>query len=254
MPHWLHRAHSPSSPPPSPKVQQRVRAIGLYTTVSAAGGATGLVAGGLLTELVSWRWVMFVNVPIGLAVWLWVASSLARPSVKHGHFDLVGALTCTIGVTGVVLGLVEAGSKGWTSPVSLVALVGGVVVLAYFLHHESRVEEPILPLRLLAHATRNSANVARALLYAGFYGLFYFMAQFLQDVQGYSPLRAGASRSFLCRRRSSWLAAHQSGLASPPAREGGHDHSGTPSPSSGSCWPPASGPARPTPRSRSASC
>ncbi len=176
-----------------PEGQQRVRAIGMYTTVSAAGGAIGLVAGGLLTELVSWRWVMFVNVPIGLAVWLLGRVVIGETERQHGHFDLVGALTCTIGVTGVVLGLVEAGSMGWTNPVSVGALVCGVVVLAYFLHHESRMEEPILPLRLLAHSTRNSANAARALLYAGFYGLFYFMAQFLQDVQGYSPLRAGVA-------------------------------------------------------------
>ena len=174
-----------------PEGQQRVRAIGMYTTVSAAGGAIGLVAGGLLTELVSWRWVMFVNVPIGLAVWLLGRVVIAETERQHGHFDLLGALTCTIGVTGVVLGLVEAGSMGWTNPVSVGALLCGVVLLAYFLHHETRVEEPILPLRLLAHSTRNSANAARALLYAGFYGLFYFMAQFLQDVQGYSPLRAG---------------------------------------------------------------
>ncbi len=174
-----------------PEGQQRVRAIGLYTTVSAAGGATGLVAGGLLTQLVSWRWVMFVNVPIGLGVWLLGRAVIAETERQNGHFDLIGALTCTVGVSGVVLGLVEAGSMGWTSPVSLVALFGGVAVFAYFLHHESRVSEPILPLRLLAHATRNSANVSRALLYAGFYGLFYFLAQFLQDVQGYSPLRAG---------------------------------------------------------------
>src|SRR5580704_8155812 len=174
-----------------PEGAQRVRAIGLYTTVSAAGGATGLVACGLLTDLVSWRWVMFVNVPIGLCVWLLGRVVLVETERQDGHFDLIGAVTCTVGVSGVVLGLVEAGSMGWTSPVSLAALFGGVAVVAYFLHHESRVSEPILPPRLLAHVTRNSANVSRALLYAGFYGLFYFMAQFLQDAQGYSPLRAG---------------------------------------------------------------
>jgi EmrB/QacA subfamily drug resistance transporter len=170
---------------------QRVRAIALYTTVSAAGGATGLVLGGLLTQLVSWRWVMFVNVPIGIAVWFTGRVVLAETERRNGHFDLLGAVSCTIGVSGVVLGLVEAGAKGWTSLLTLVPLIGGVVVFAFFLHHETRVAEPIMPLRLLAHATRNSANAARALLYAGFYGLFYFMAQFLQDVQGYSPLGAG---------------------------------------------------------------
>jgi EmrB/QacA subfamily drug resistance transporter len=174
-----------------PEGAQRVRAIALYTTVSAAGGATGLVAGGLLTQLVSWRWVMFVNVPIGIAVWLTGRAVLAESDRQNGHFDLIGALTCTVGVTGMVLGLVEAGSMGWSNPVTLVGIVGGLLVFASFLRHEGRVEEPILPLRLLAHVTRNSANAARALLYAGFYGLFYFMAQFLQDVQGYTPLRAG---------------------------------------------------------------
>ena len=206
-----------------PEGPQRVRAIGLYTTVSAAGGATGLVAGGLLTELVSWRWVMFVNVPIGLCVWLIGRVVLVETERQDGHFDLIGAVTCTVGVSGVVLGLVEAGSMGWTSPVSLAALFGGVAVFAYFLHHESRVSEPILPLRLLAHATRNSANVSRALLYAGFYGLFYFMAQFLQDVQGYSPLRAGPRVPSHAGLGLPRLAARQPTPASPSAREGRHD-------------------------------
>ncbi len=191
-----------------PEGPQRVRAIGLYTTVSAAGGATGLVAGGLLTQLVSWRWVMFVNVPIGLAVWLLGRMVLVETERQRGHFDLAGAFSCTLGVTGVVLGLVEAGSMGWTNPFTIVGLGGGAVLLAYFLHHEARMEEPILPLRLLAHATRNSANASRALLYAGFYGLFYFMAQFLQDVQGYSPLRAGLA--FLPMPASVFLASQLS--------------------------------------------
>src|SRR5580704_12111004 len=77
--------------------QERVRAIGLYTTVSAAGGATGLVAGGLLTELASWRWVMFVNVPIGVTVWVLGHRTLPETEQRHGHFDLAGALTCTLG-------------------------------------------------------------------------------------------------------------------------------------------------------------
>jgi EmrB/QacA subfamily drug resistance transporter len=174
-----------------PEGAQRVRAIALYTTVSAAGGATGLVLGGLLTQWVSWRWVMFVNVPIGIAVWLTGRVVLPETERRHGHFDLLGAITCTLGVSGVVLGLVEAGSKGWSDPLTLVPLIGGVAVFAFFLRYETRAAEPIMPMLLLSHATRNSANAARALLYAGFYGLFYFMAQFLQDVQGYSPLRAG---------------------------------------------------------------
>ncbi len=171
--------------------QARVRAIGLYTTVSAAGGATGLVAGGLLTQLVSWRWVMFVNVPIGATVWLLGRIVIVETERERGRFDLSGALTSTLGVSAIVFGLVEAGSVGWVSSLTVSSFVAGLVLLGLFIFQERRVDEPILPLRLLTHRTRSSANVGRGLLYAGFYGLFYFMAQFLQDVQGYSPLLTG---------------------------------------------------------------
>ncbi|HLX89968.1 MAG TPA: MFS transporter [Acidimicrobiales bacterium] len=171
----------------------RVRAIALYTTVSAAGAATGLVAGGLLTQLVSWRWVMFVNVPIGVTVWLLGRVVVAETERRHGRFDVLGALTSTAGMTGIVFGLVEAGSKGWTQPVTLISFVLGLALLGLFVHTEANAEEPILPLRLFASPTRTTANAARGLLYAGFYGMFFFLSQFFQDVQGYSPLRAGVA-------------------------------------------------------------
>jgi EmrB/QacA subfamily drug resistance transporter len=176
-----------------PEGAPRLRAIGLFTTVSAAGGAIGLVAGGVLTELVSWRWVMFVNVPIGLAVFVVGWAVLNETERRHGRFDIVGAITSVLGMTGLVLGLVEAGTSGWKSPVTVGALAAGVLLLGVFVHNESRVEEPILPLRLLASSTRTTANVSRGLVYAGMYGMFFFLGQFLQDVQGYSPLRAGVS-------------------------------------------------------------
>src|ERR1700733_9827567 len=97
-----------------PEGAARVRAIGLFTTVSAAGGAMGLVAGGLLTQWTSWRWVMFVNVPIGLAVLLVGSAVLVETERRHGRFDLAGAVTSTIGMSAIVLGLVEAGTAGWS--------------------------------------------------------------------------------------------------------------------------------------------
>jgi EmrB/QacA subfamily drug resistance transporter len=172
---------------------RRVRAIGLFTTVSAAGGAIGLVAGGVLTELVSWRWVMFVNVPIGVAVWLVGRIALHETEGRHGHFDVAGAFTSTFGMVGIVLGLVEAGSAGWKSPLTLGALMVGALLLGVFIRIERRAEEPILPLRLLADGTRTAANVSRGLVYAGMYGTFFFLGQFLQDMGGYSPLRAGVA-------------------------------------------------------------
>jgi EmrB/QacA subfamily drug resistance transporter len=170
---------------------QRVRAIGLFTTVSAAGGAIGLVAGGLLTEWSSWRWVMFVNVPIGVAVWLVGRLVLDETERRHGRFDMAGAVTSTIGMTAIVLGLVEAGSAGWGDPMTVVPLVVGAVLLGAFVLDERRAEEPILPLRLLTNPTRSAANLARGLVYAGMYGTFFFLSQFLQDVQGHSPLVVG---------------------------------------------------------------
>jgi EmrB/QacA subfamily drug resistance transporter len=172
---------------------QRVRAIGLFTTVSAAGGAVGLVAGGVLTDLVSWRWVMFVNVPIGLVVWTFGRVVLHETPRRSGRFDALGALTSTFGMVGIVLGLVEAGASGWTDPVTVAALVGGALLLRAFVSIERRAEEPIMPLRLLTDRTRSVANVSRGLVYAGMYGSFFFLGQFLQDVGGYSPLRAGIS-------------------------------------------------------------
>ncbi|HEY1827771.1 MAG TPA: MFS transporter, partial [Acidimicrobiales bacterium] len=171
----------------------RTRAIGLFTTVSAAGGAVGLVAGGVLTELVSWRWVMFVNVPIGLAVLAIGRHALHETPSRHGHFDVSGALTSTLGMSGLVLGLVEAGNDGWTSAMTLGPLVIGAALLALFVRIEQRAEEPILPLRLLTSTTRTTANVSRGLMYAGMYGMFFFTGQFMQDVLGYSPLRAGVA-------------------------------------------------------------
>lgn len=173
--------------------RQRVRAIGLFTTVSAAGGAIGLVAGGVLTQLVSWRWVMFVNVPIGIAVWTVGRIVLQETEGRHGHFDVAGALTSTFGMVGVVLGLVEAGSKGWSSPLAVGSLAAGALLLGLFVRIETRAEEPIVPLRLFTDGTRTTANVSRGLMYAGMYGMFFFIGQFLQDVEGYSPLRAGLS-------------------------------------------------------------
>ena len=174
-----------------PEGAPRTRAIGLFTTVSAAGAATGLVAGGLLTQWASWRWVMFVNVPIGLAVLLLGASVLTETERRRGRFDFAGAITSTAGMTGIVLGLVESGTKGWSAPITSIPLIAGAVLLALFVRIEATAQEPILPLRILADRTRASANAARGLGYAGMYGMIFFLTQFLQDVQHHSALVTG---------------------------------------------------------------
>ena len=170
---------------------QRVRAIGYFTAVSAAGGAVGLVAGGVLTELVSWRWVMFVNVPIGLWGLAVGPRVLPETETRHGRFDVAGAFLSTVGTTSLVLGLVEAASKGWGDPLTIGALAIGLAALAGSSASRPTPRSRSCRLRLLARSTRTAANVARGLLYASMYGMFFFLGQYLQDVQGYSPLRAG---------------------------------------------------------------
>jgi EmrB/QacA subfamily drug resistance transporter len=174
-----------------PEGAARVRAIGLFTTVSAAGGALGLVAGGLLVEWASWRWVMFVNVPIGLAVLFVGRAVLMETARRHGRFDLAGAITSTVGMSAIVFGLVEAGSDGWAAPITIGSLAAGAALLWLFVRIERTAAEPILPLRILADRTRASANVARGLGYAGMYGMIFFLTQFLQDIQRHSSLITG---------------------------------------------------------------
>ena len=170
-----------------PEGRERLRAIALYTAVSIGGGAIGLISGGMLTQWASWRWVLFVNVPIGLAVLAVGAAVLPETGRRKGRFDLAGALTSTIGVGALVYGFVRAASSGWSDTVTIAAFVLGVVLLVAFVRTELRAEQPITPLRLLTDASRSGANVARGLLFAGMFGMFFFLTQFLQDVLGYSP-------------------------------------------------------------------
>jgi EmrB/QacA subfamily drug resistance transporter len=176
-----------------PEGRERVRAIGLFTVVSISGAAIGLMTGGMLTQWASWRWVLFVNAPIGLAVFIVGRFVLPETARRKGRFDLGGAFTSTIGMGALVYGLVRAASDGWSDTITVISMVLGVVLLASFVLIESRAAEPITPLRLFNSAARNGANAARGLLIAGMFGMFFFLTQYLQDVLGYSALRTGFS-------------------------------------------------------------
>ena len=174
-----------------PEGRERMRALAMFTAVSIGGAAIGLIAGGMLTQWASWRWVLFVNAPIGLAVYLVGRVVLTETERQHGRFDLAGALTSTFGMTGLVYGFVRAASDGWSDAGTIGSFVLGAVLLVAFIGIELRAEEPITPLRLLADASRSGANLARGLLFAGMFGMFFFLTQFLQGVLGYHPLQAG---------------------------------------------------------------
>jgi EmrB/QacA subfamily drug resistance transporter len=169
----------------------RTRAIGWYTGVSIGGVALGLLAGGMLTEWVSWRWVLFVNVPIGLAVLAFARTSLPETERRTGRFDLMGALTSTLGMVSIVYAFVRAATFGWGDDATIGAFAIGGLLLAAFVVTERRAAQPITPLRLFADRNRATSYIARLFLVAGMYGMFFFLTQFLQNVLGYSPLRAG---------------------------------------------------------------
>jgi len=171
--------------------RERTRALGLYTGVSVGGAAIGLLAGGMLTAWLSWRWVMFVNVPIGVAVL--VAAAIVVPETKPqaGRFDLTGAVTSTLGMTALVYGFVHAASAGWGDTTTVAAFAAGAVLLASFVLVERRAAAPITPLELFADRTRAGAYAARLLMFAAMMGMFFFLTQFLQGALGYSPIRTG---------------------------------------------------------------
>jgi EmrB/QacA subfamily drug resistance transporter len=176
-----------------PEGRERTRALGIYMGVITGGSSLGLVLGGVITEWLSWRWVLFINVPIGIAVIAIAPLFVAETPRQAGRFDLAGAVTSTAGVALLVYGFVEAAASGWGDRLVLGSFGAAVILLAAFLAVESRARQPITPLRLFADVSRSSSFLARLLLIAGMFGVFYFLTQFLQRVMGFSPLRAGVA-------------------------------------------------------------
>ncbi|WP_219838561.1 MFS transporter [Paenibacillus sp. R14(2021)] len=171
--------------------KERTRAISLYSAVSGAGGSVGLVLGGVLTDLISWRWGMFINVPIGIALVLLAPRFLIETERRPGRFDIAGAVTSTLGMTSLVYGFVRAAANGWGSGLAMTAFIAGVILLASFIVIEKRAVQPITPLRLFASRERSGAYLARLLFVGGMSSMFFFLTQYLQGVTNFSALTAG---------------------------------------------------------------
>ncbi|MFD0021374.1 MFS transporter [Streptomyces sp. NPDC058382] len=170
---------------------ERNRAFGVFAAVSAGGSAIGLLAGGLLVEWLDWRWIFFVNVPIALLIAL-ATPRYIRESERHpGHFDVVGALTATLGMVLLVYGFIRASEEGWTNSLTLGAFAAAVVLLALFIVIESRSRQPITPLRMFRDRNRSGAYGMMLCLAAAMFGMFFFLTLFVQNILGFSPLRAG---------------------------------------------------------------
>ncbi|MGC8466096.1 MAG: MFS transporter [Acidimicrobiales bacterium] len=172
---------------------ERHRAMAVYAAMSAAGGALGLLLGGILVDIASWRWVMFVNVPIGLAVLAAIRPTLPATSSKRGNLDIPGAITVSAGVASIVYGFIHAPTAGWTNPTTLGAFGIGIVVLAGFAVLEHRTPQPLVPLTFLVNRSRAATYAIMLLLGAAMLSLIYFLTQFLQNALHYSPIVAGAA-------------------------------------------------------------
>jgi EmrB/QacA subfamily drug resistance transporter len=174
----------------------RNRAFGVYAAMSGAGAAVGLLLGGVLTTYASWRWVLFVNVPIGILVAAAAPRVVAESRRRPGRIDLAGGVTATGGVALLVYGLSKAatGSDGvshWGDAQVLASLAAAVVLLVSFVLIEMRSSHPLLPLRLLADRNRSGAYLVMLCIGTALFGMFFFITLFMQTVLGYSAIRTG---------------------------------------------------------------
>src|SRR5438067_3451628 len=174
-----------------PEGPERNRAFGIYAAVAGAGGGIGLILGGVLTDLLSWRWVLFVNVPIGAL--LAVAAPYVLPDGERnpGRFDLPGAVTATLGVGSLVYGFIHAAASGWSDTGTLLSFGAAAVLLSAFLAIELRSRQPLLPIHLFEQRNRWGSYAVMLMVGAAMFGVLFYLTQYLQDVLGYSPLRTG---------------------------------------------------------------
>ncbi|HEY9474370.1 MAG TPA: MFS transporter [Mycobacteriales bacterium] len=170
---------------------ERNRAFGVFAAVSGSGAAIGLLAGGMLTSWLSWRWVLFVNVPIGVLLVALVPLYVNDSPRRAGRFDLTGAFTSTVGMTALVYGFIRAAQDGWHNTVAISSFVAAVVLLAAFAVIEQRTRQPITPLRMFANRDRSGSYAIMLCLSAALFSIFFFLTLFVQDVLHFSPLRTG---------------------------------------------------------------
>ena len=179
-----------------PEGGERNRAFGVYAAMAGAGSAVGLLLGGILTTYASWRWVLFVNVPIGILVAAAAPRVLAESPRRPGRIDVAGAVTGTGGIALLVYGLSKAaagpdGVSHWGDAQVLASLAASVVLLVSFVLIEMRSSRPLLPMRVLADRNRSGAYLIMLCVATGLFGLFFFLTLFIQNVLGYSAIRSG---------------------------------------------------------------
>jgi EmrB/QacA subfamily drug resistance transporter len=172
---------------------QRTKALGVWSAIAAGGAAVGLLMGGVLTDIASWRWVFFVNVPVGLIT---IALAMryiveSRAAAAHRSFDLAGAATVTGGLVVLVYAIVKAQTFGWGSPSTLGLGAVAVALLVAFVLIERRSSDPLMRLSIFRVRALTVADSALLLVASGMFGMFFFASLYVQQILGYSPLKAG---------------------------------------------------------------
>ena len=172
---------------------ERNRAVGVYAAMSGAGGAIGVLLGGILTDALSWRWVLFVNVPIGIVAIVTAPFVLGDSRGDTSKLDLPGALLASSGMTLLVFGLIHAGSTSWGDRWTVVSLTTGGIVLFLFVLIEARTTDALLPLSLFRSRARSTAYGVMLAIGTALFAMFFFRTLFIQDILGFSPLKAGVA-------------------------------------------------------------
>jgi EmrB/QacA subfamily drug resistance transporter len=172
--------------------RERGRAFGVFGSVAVGGGAVGLILGGVLTEYLSWRWCLYVNLIFAAIA---IAGALVymrgnRPDSRP-RMDWVGAVLASSGLFLIVFGFSHAETAGWTAALTIGSLVAGVLLLAAFAFAERRVSHPLLPLRVIMNRARGGSYIAVGLTGIAIFGVFLFLTYYLQEVKGYSPVASG---------------------------------------------------------------
>ena len=171
--------------------ERRGMAIGVWSGISGIAVAVGPLVGGAVVQGISWHWIFWINVPIGLVLGPLAMRYLSESRGPYGTLDLPGLVLASTGAFGIVFGLVRAQSLGWTSSSILVSLIGGAVLLGGFVAWELRAREPMLPMSFFKRRSFAVTNVASLSMYFGMFGSIFFLSQYMQNVLGNTPLQAG---------------------------------------------------------------
>ncbi len=174
-----------------PEGPQRNRAMGVYAAMAGAGGAVGLLLGGLLVDLVSWRWIFFVNVPIAAVILFLAPRALNESTTTSGKLDVPGAVSATGGMLALVYGLSNVAAHSWTATSTLIPLILAAVLLIAFVLIETRTVEALMPLHIFADRNRSGVYGMMLCIGTAMFSMFFFLTQFLQNVLGWSALKTG---------------------------------------------------------------